>query len=254
MTDYFKPIKLLGEGGYGRVYGAVVTAQGKSLNPAMPDQVAIKVLTVPKRHMPDLRNELDILKKLQTPRAVKYYGCFVQGKSGQLNIIMELVEGRTLANLLEQAMRVELFRPHAANIDKIRIAQGTALAISEIHAVDLVHRDIKLENVMITNDYAVKLVDFGLACDLVENPGSTTCTNRVGTPTYVDPKVIPGNLESMKQADWWSYGQLVLRLFTFAMDPAVPEALKPLLRALTDPALEQDQRPTATDILRALRL
>ena len=162
MTDYFKPIKLLGEGGYGRVYHAVVTELGKSLNPAMPDQVAIKVLTVPKKHMPDLRNELDILKKLPTPRAVKYYGCFVQGKGGQLNIIMELVQGRTLATLLEQAMRVELFNPHAANIDKMRIARGVALGISEIHAVDLVHRDIKLENVMITDDYTVFLLYFGL--------------------------------------------------------------------------------------------
>jgi serine/threonine protein kinase len=193
-------------------------------------------------------NEFAVLKRITSiklERIMKYYGCFVQGDF--VFLVMELVDGRTL---LEEIVANEKMDIHLCNT----IIRELALGITELHALDIVHRDIKLENVMLTPAGSVKLIDFGLACDMRENPQMYTCTRpKIGTTKYMDPKLQAGrvDLARLKLADWWAFGQLVDQLYKLT-EHRKPEVLRPILASLTDPKLNPVDRVTAAAITASL--
>ena len=192
----------------GTVYRARQTTVGRD--------VAIKVLRVElardENAVLRFEREARLATSLDHPNLVRV---FLSGRlgDGRLYIVMELLQGRSLAEELDQHGPPELER---ALIIIMKLCAGLAA----VHASGIVHRDIKPENVYLTrrggDDDFVKLVDFGIARAL-EADGlgpSTTQTGRVfGTATYISPEAASGD-DTDPRSDIYSLGVLAYQLLT----------------------------------------
>jgi serine/threonine-protein kinase len=208
VLEQFRIEQQIGTGGMGTVYRAHQTTVGRD--------VAIKVLR------PELaRDEQSVSRferegrlaiSLDHPNLVRV---FLTGRfdDGRLYIVMELLEGRTLADELEQIGPPALDRA-------VIILMKLCAALGAVHAAGVVHRDIKPQNVYLVRrgkdlDF-VKLVDFGIARVLqAENADSTTTQNgRIfGTATYISPEAATGD-RSDHRSDIYSLGVLAYELLT----------------------------------------
>jgi len=120
-------------------------------------------------------------------------------------IAMEFVDGMNL---------LELQETHGGRLPRGRMLSACCQlceALEYAHARSIVHRDIKMENVMLTVDWQVKLMDFGLAKALNENPDRSLFI--IGTPFYMSPEQIVGDVLDHR-TDLYSLGVLMYRLFT----------------------------------------
>jgi serine/threonine-protein kinase len=171
--------RLLGEGGMGSVYLGVHRFLGT--------RVAIKVLhgrfakneNVAQRFFQEAKASLEI----GHPHIVKILD-FGQIPSGELYLVMELLEGGSLADLFRK--QGPLSESAAASMGA-NIADGLAAA----HAKDIVHRDLKPENIFVTTTGEIKVLDFGIA--KVASAGSGTQTGALlGTPQYMAPEQAKG--------------------------------------------------------------
>jgi len=208
LLEQFRIDEQIGTGGMGTVYRAHQTTVGRD--------VAIKVLR------PELaRDEQAVFRferearvaiSLDHPNLVRV---FLSGRlaDGRLYIVMELLEGRSLADELDEQGSPSLER---ALIMIMKLCAG----LGAVHAAGIVHRDIKPENVYLVHrgrdaDF-VKLVDFGIARVLqAEGLGPTTTqSGRVfGTATYISPEAATGE-ETDQRSDIYSLGVLTYQLLT----------------------------------------
>jgi serine/threonine-protein kinase len=208
LLEQFRIEEQIGTGGMGTVYRAHQTTVGRD--------VAIKVLR------PELardehavfrfEREARVAISLDHPNLVRV---FLSGRlpDGRLYIVMELLEGRSLADELDEQGPPSLER---ALIVIMKLCAG----LGAVHAAGIVHRDIKPENVYLVRrgrdtDF-VKLVDFGIARVLeAEGIGPTTTQNgRVfGTATYISPEAATGE-ETDQRSDIYSLGVLTYQLLT----------------------------------------
>jgi len=214
IDHYFKKDRVIGEGGFGEVYTAFVLPTGKTLHTEMPNYVAIKSIQIREdTDFETLRNEIDVLKMVTQNHlvyGVKYYGCLVKGD--RIYIVMEYINGHNLDTILFK----EPVLPGMPFLSKEKlnyIARQILAAIKELHSLNIAHRDIKIENIILLPDGRIKLLDYGLSCALTYNKNAIGCVNDVGTLGYQDEKLIPGDLESMKSADMWAFGQILVILF-----------------------------------------
>ena len=171
---HYKILEKIGRGGMGMVYKARDTLNKRT--------VAIKILHEEFEQTEDgikrFIKEAEIGRKLKHPHIVEIYDAGRFDKTRY--ITMEFIEGVTLKNFL---------RVHGPLMpaDVVRIIRPVAQALRTIHAHDVIHRDLKSDNVMIRNDGVVKIMDFGLA----RTKGMTTVVQRdqlVGTLAYMSPE------------------------------------------------------------------
>lgn len=215
INDRYEIIKSIGEGGMANVY----LAQDTILN----RKVAIKVLRG------DLANDEKFIRRFQReaiaasslshPNIVEMYD--VGEDNGTYYIVMEYVEGRTLKQLLKK--RGTLTLPEVIDI-MLQLTDGIAHA----HDSYIIHRDLKPQNIMIADDGAIKITDFGIAMAL--NSTQLTQTNSVmGSVHYLPPEQASGKGSTTK-SDIYSMGILFFELITgklpFKGDNAVEIALK----------------------------
>lgn len=122
---------------------------------------------------------------------------------GKPFIVMEYVEGETLRDRLrrEKLLPIEMAS---------KIALAVAEALAEAHSHDVVHHDIKPENVMITKDERVKVLDFGIARTIVDE--GDTMSRILGTPAYMAPEQIDG--KATMAADQWALGVMLVEMIT----------------------------------------
>ncbi len=215
INDRYEIIKTIGEGGMANVY----LAQDTILN----RRVAIKVLRG------DLANDEKFIRRFQReaiaasslshPNIVEMYD--VGEDNGTYYIVMEYVEGRTLKQLLKK--RGNLTLPEVIDI-MLQLTDGIAHA----HDSYIIHRDLKPQNIMIADDGAIKITDFGIAMAL--NSTQLTQTNSVmGSVHYLPPEQASGKGSTTK-SDIYSMGILFYELVTgklpFKGDNAVEIALK----------------------------
>jgi eukaryotic-like serine/threonine-protein kinase len=199
----------LGEGGMGIVF--------RGRDASLQRDVALKLL--PSRFSADperlarFRREAQILAALNHSNIAQIYGLEQSGESNC--IVMELVEGETLADRIRRG-------PIPLD-EAMEIARQVALALEAAHEKGIVHRDLKPANVKRTPDGKVKVLDFGLAKALVEeNPtvelsqSPTMMTGSVagvilGTAPYMAPEQARGRPVD-KRADIWAFGCLLYEM------------------------------------------
>jgi predicted Ser/Thr protein kinase len=195
MLEQISSYRLEGEiarGGMGIVYRGVHTV--------FEEVVAIKAIFPELTLNPELRarfvNEAKIQRRLQHPNIVQIREFLID--QGRFYIVMELIEGETLAQRLK---RVGAPLPAKEALEIFRQAlQGLGFA----HAQGVIHRDMKPSNIMLTRDAVAKLTDFGIA-RAVGVPGLTQTGMVLGTPAYMAPEQIQGH-QVDKRADIYSLG------------------------------------------------
>ncbi|WP_414720644.1 tetratricopeptide repeat protein [Streptomyces sp.] len=133
---------------------------------------------------------------------------------GVLYLVMELLEGRNLLQVLDDARRHPLPVP-----DITDIAEQVAAALEYTHAQGIVHRDLKPANIMRLTDGAVKICDFGIARlghDIGFTSRLTGTGVAMGTPNYMSPEQIGGSAEVDHRSDLYSLGCVLYELATGA--------------------------------------
>ena len=256
---------LLGAGGMGDVFRARDTTLGRD--------VAIKILpdvfTADANRRARFEREARLLAALNHPHIGAIYG--FEQREGIQGLVLELVEGHTLAERLREG-------PLPVR-EAMAIARQIADALDAAHEKGIVHRDLKPSNVTITPDGVVKVLDFGLAKAGIEEsardvplspavPADDTREGLIlGTTAYMSPEQARGRRVD-KRSDIWAFGCVLYEMLTgrkaFAgetasdtiaaileRDPdwsALPEATPPTIRRLLQHCLERDPKRRLRDI------
>ena len=167
---------VLGKGAMGTVY--------RGWDPELDRHVAIKVIQSAELEpavLKRFKREAQALARLTHPHIVGVYD--IGNDHGAPFIVMELVEGVSLAHAIRQQIAY-------AVADKLRMTADVCGALECAHAADIVHRDVKPANILMTRDGRAKLADFGVA--LLHDPGSSGSFHVVGTPAYMAPEACAG--------------------------------------------------------------
>ena len=177
LGDDYELLGLLGTGGFGRVYRV------RDLH--LEREVALKVLQPLLTRDPEVverfRREAQLAAGLSHPNIVNIYD--IGGRSGLLWYTMELIDGPSLAQLVE--------RDGPLPLDKtLRLLREALSALAHAHGSGLVHRDIKPENMLIDRTGSLQITDFGLALALRGKFGGAT--SQSGTPQFASPRAAAG--------------------------------------------------------------
>jgi tetratricopeptide (TPR) repeat protein len=197
--SHYKITDKLGAGGMGVVY--------KALDLKLERTVALKFLptdvAVSDRDKQSLLREARAASALDHPNIGVIHG-IEESEEHQLFIVMGYYEGETLAQKLLRGVI-----PVSTSLDlAIQIARG----LSSAHARNIVHRDVKPSNIIVTNDKLVKIVDFGLA-RVVATASATQSISSTGTLPYMAPEQILG--EAIDQCcDIWALGVILVQMIT----------------------------------------
>ncbi|CCH58156.1 hypothetical protein TBLA_0A03570 [Henningerozyma blattae CBS 6284] len=249
----FRRTEIIGRGKFGVVY--------KGYHMKTKGVYAIKVLSLESDldEVADIQREIQFLVSLkQVPNITRYYASYLKDTS--LWIIMEYCAGGSVRTLL---------RP--GKIDEKYIAvimRELLVALHYIHKDNVIHRDIKAANLLITNEGNVKLCDFGVAAQLNQN--TMRRQTMAGTPYWMAPEVIMEGISYDTKADIWSVGITAYEIATGNPPFCEMEALRamqviskskparlegknhdPLLKEFIAMCLDEDpqERPTADKLL-----
>jgi serine/threonine protein kinase len=208
----------LGAGGMGEVYSATDTV--------LKRQVALKVLPPEVANDPErvarFQREAEVLASLNHPNIAHLYG--LERSGGWLALVMELVEGPTLADRIAQG---------AIPIDEaLPIAKQIAEALEGAHEQGIIHRDLKPANIKVREDGTVKVLDFGLAkamepvSGVGSNPAAMTNSPTItspalmtgvgmllGTAAYMSPEQAKGRPADTR-TDIWAFGCVLYEMVT----------------------------------------
>ncbi|WOI63091.1 protein kinase domain-containing protein [Streptomyces fradiae] len=121
-------------------------------------------------------------------------------------LVMELVPGRSLADLLRERGRLPL-------AETLRLASQILSALAAAHARGVVHRDIKPANVLLTEDGTAKVTDFGIAA-VADRTALTRTGTVIGTPHYMSPEQVEGRREIDGRSDLYAVGVLLFHLLS----------------------------------------
>jgi tetratricopeptide (TPR) repeat protein len=198
--------------------GKVYRATDTNLKRSVAIKVLPDVLGSDAEQLARFQREAEVLARLNHPNIAQIYG--LEKSDGTTALVMELVEGPTLADRIAQG---------AIPPDEcLQIAKQIAGALESAHALGIVHRDLKPANIKMRPDGTVKVLDFGLAKAL-ESPGaavadasaSPTITSPemsqvgliVGTPAYMSPEQARARPVD-RRADIWAFGCVLYEMLT----------------------------------------
>jgi serine/threonine protein kinase len=222
----------IGEGGMGVVYRGWLyynPAGRFAANP--PHPIALKVLHPLIRGRPKaerlFRHEAEVLGKLAHPNIVHYFGLFEH--EGELCIAMELVQGESLAELLQRANNKGGPLPRLPYTQAWHYLAQLLGALESLHAMGIVHRDVKSANVLIRTDDIAKLTDFGISrlpAEAARESGGTA----PGTGAYMPPEQVMGQALDAR-ADLYAAAIVLFEMLTGVTPFDSPERSEIMIRA-----------------------
>ncbi len=205
----------IGEGNNGKVY--------RALHPTLNRVVAVKMLSHDLVYQRGFRerflDEARTLAGLSHENIVQIFD--TEEAYGTLFIVMEAIEGASLEKLLKQRGKLEA--------DEVaRILHGVASALAYAHERGIAHRDVKPANVAVEPDGGIKLMDFGLARAIREDPGARTRTID-GTPQYLAPEIALGR-EGDGRVDVYALGVMAFEMLS-GRPPFQADSVRDMLEA-----------------------
>mmetsp|Transcript_20367 Transcript_20367/g.28551 ORF Transcript_20367/g.28551 Transcript_20367/m.28551 type:complete len:741 (-) Transcript_20367:10-2232(-) len=190
----FENIKLIGAGGSSSVFSAKVKGQ--------ETMVAIKKLFVNKKQQSQLvMNEIAIVKQLTHSNIVNFVSCYYWDSSFWM--VLEYVDGSPLCDVI--ALNEKLPEPVMSVIVR-NVCDG----LTYLHAHGIIHRDIKSDNILLSNNGDIKISDFGYSAKLTAERDKRNTS--VGTTHWMAPEVIMSENAYDHKIDIWSLGILVMEI------------------------------------------
>jgi len=198
IAERYKLISKIGSGGTSDVY----LAQDIKLNRRVAIKILAKTYAFEKNFVARFKKEAQILARLNHPNIVAIYDW------GQFEdsyfICMEYVEGQSLEEIIDKQ---GILSPVITAKYAIQICNALEVA----HSNDLIHRDIKPQNIIVAPDGIVKITDFGIAKSLIED--NTKTINILGTSYYISPEQAQGKILSYS-TDIYSLGIVMYEMLT----------------------------------------
>ena len=225
LSGRYELLEKIGDGGMAVVY--------KGKDRLLNRFIAIKILrpefTKDATFVENFKRESQAAAGLTHPNIV---GVYDVGREGNINyIVMELIEGRTLNDIIEDEAPMDYKKV-------IDISKQVASALKVAHKNKIIHRDVKPHNIMITNDGIVKLADFGIA-RAVNDATLSTGSKIVGSVHYFSPEQARGNYVD-ERSDIYSLGIVMYEMLTgqvpFDGENPVTVALKHINEEITPPS------------------
>ena len=239
LDGRYRIVSRLARGGMGTVYVA--------LDLRLDRTVAVKVMHA------GLASDHDLVRRfigeaksaagLSHPNVV---GVYDQGQdSGHVFLAMEYVPGRTLRDLLRERGRLD---PNEA----LAIMEPVLAALGAAHRADLIHRDVKPENVLLADDGRVKVADFGLARAIASSNHTKTSGLLIGTVAYLSPEQVQHG-SADPRSDVYAAGVMLFELLTgrqpFGGETPLAVAYKHVNEAVPAPSSLVPQLPAELDDL-----
>lgn len=235
LKNRFELKKTLGEGTYGKVKLAVSRTTG--------EQVAIKYIKKSKikdeHDLARIRREIKIMSSLRHPQVVNVYEVFEN--KDKIILVMECADGGELYDYINNNRLTEK--------DARRIFRQIVSAIAYCHQNGIVHRDLKLENILLDHNNNAKIADFGLS-NFFNNDDmlKTYC----GSPLYASPEIVSGQPYYGPEVDCWSLG-VVLYTLVYGTMPFDGTDFKKLRNQITTGDYYEPEKPSeAAGLIRHL--
>lgn len=255
--------RVLGQGSFGQVW----------MGHYLGKRIAVKRIFLPddrderEETLEDFQKELAILQMLKHPNVVKFFGAIQEDP--YYCILTELCEG----SVVDLLMMVKKRRVNVTWKLVTTIAEQCASAMDYLHNLSpqILHRDLKAENLLITEDFICKLTDFGLS-RILNDPGAEKHMTLCGTPSWIAPEIFRGDAYS-SAVDVYSYAIVFWELVNFKkpygdqdrvklpylvgvkhLRPTLPQHLPPYLTEIMTDCWKEDphSRPTFKDIVQRL--
>ncbi len=229
----YQVLEKLGEGGMGRVY--------KALDLELDRPVALKTIRAEKGRGPEVlkrfKQELVLARKITHKNVVRIYD-LGEAEGGVKFFTMELVEGQSLRDLLRE-------RKTIPTKEAISFMRQILSGLAEAHSQGVVHRDLKLQNIMVDGSGLLRIMDFGIA-RTADTATLTGSGEMMGTPDYISPEQVKGETANA-QSDLYSTGIILYELLTgdvpFKGDTAISKVVARLQVKPTPPRTLNPQIP-----------
>ncbi|KAM3558635.1 hypothetical protein MY1884_003896 [Beauveria asiatica] len=190
--EIFRSLTKIGQGASGGVY----TGYERSTN----QLVAIKQMNLEQQPKKDLIiNEIIVMKESSHPNIVNFIDSYLTG--GELWVIMEFMEGGSLTDVVTFNIMTE------GQIASV--CRETLKGLQHLHSKGVIHRDIKSDNILLSNEGNIKLTDFGFCATI--NEAQNKRTTMVGTPYWMAPEVVTRK-EYGRKVDIWSLGIMAIEM------------------------------------------
>jgi tRNA A-37 threonylcarbamoyl transferase component Bud32 len=198
ILEFYQFNKMIGEGSFGKVYSAVSVLTGKDVAIKCFDKAKIQTDSAKQK----VFQEVKILNMLDHPNISRLLEVFENKK--YIFFVIEFAKEGDILSLLKAK------GPLSEDIARFIVIQ-VVHGLKHCHSRDILHRDIKLDNVLLSENYIAKICDFGIS--RIVKKGEVI-HEQCGTPAYIAPEVISGKGYSGFQADIWNLGIMIYAMVT----------------------------------------
>ena len=220
MIGEYKIIEMIGKGGFGSVYKVKLNDKYFAMKKTKLDEKQMKFIREHPNEIDKGINEIKIWKKFNHPNIVKYYNSFIE--KNDCYIIMELIEGISLGEYISH------LKEKNTQINEEKIINITLDVVSVLRymhkEVNIIYRDLNPNNIMLDNQFNVKVIDFGLAIDKNEkneknekNMNNSLINQSInntvfeGSLCYCSPEIM-NNLKVNFGCDIWALGCIIYEM------------------------------------------
>ncbi|KAI4253048.1 MAG: hypothetical protein LQ352_003940 [Teloschistes flavicans] len=234
--------KKIGQGASGSVYVARINPEATSsvarrIYKTVGSKALVAIKQMDLRNQPRkelIVNEIIVMKESSHPNIVNFLDSFLQEGNNELWVVMEYMEGGALTDVIDNNKQIT-----EAQISTI--CNETCKGLAHLHSQNIIHRDIKSDNVLLDARGNVKITDFGFCAKLTE--AKSKRATMVGTPYWMAPEVVKQR-EYGPKVDMWSLGIMAIEMIESEPPYLNEEPLKALFLITTNgtPTLKNPDR------------